>query len=426
MSTIKDKIEAVKAAIVKRPLYCNGVVRLDAKSSKIFYEKEDHTAGVLSVASANATQLEDLNKSCLPATFGLSSKDVYDESYRKARKMDVENFAINFDLHAFGIIDAIRKELLEGPNPEKVIKAELYKLNVYDEGSFFKAHKDTPRSENMFGSLVISFPTPHQGGKLLLRHDGEEWAFDSADILSKYEAPFAAWIAFYSDVEHEVTPVVSGHRVTLTYNLFYGEENEIPRDLGTLQDSSFATQSFILQTAIASLLQDDRVLPKGGYLGFGLRFMYPAFGRKGTSGLQNVLTQLKGSDALLKHVCDTLSLSITLEVVLKSSEEPCLVLVPEALDFSGTEVDSSWEWFLSDKGAKKVYDWESPHTSWRYETIMWITPPTVFPTYDSPYVAYGNEAVLSHVYGDICLVARLGPINRRETAGRPASPGYSM
>lgn len=31
--------------------------------------------------------------------------------------------------------------------------------------------------------------------------------------------------AFYSDVEHEVLEVHSGHRVTLTYNLYAGELN---------------------------------------------------------------------------------------------------------------------------------------------------------------------------------------------------------
>jgi hypothetical protein len=29
------------------------------------------------------------------------------------------------------------------------------------------------------------------------------------------------WAAFYSDCEHEVLEVTQGHRITLTYNLFY-------------------------------------------------------------------------------------------------------------------------------------------------------------------------------------------------------------
>jgi hypothetical protein len=30
----------------------------------------------------------------------------------------------------------------------------------------------------MLGSLVIVFPTPHEGGALLVRHRGQEWSFD--------------------------------------------------------------------------------------------------------------------------------------------------------------------------------------------------------------------------------------------------------
>ena len=50
--------------------------------------------------------------------------------------------------------------------------------------SFFKSHKDTPRSERMFGSLVVIFPAPHEGGALVLREDGREWTFDYAAELA--------------------------------------------------------------------------------------------------------------------------------------------------------------------------------------------------------------------------------------------------
>ena len=39
------------------------------------------------------------------------------------------------------------------------IRAELYKLNVYSTGGHFKAHVDTPRSKEMFGSLVVFLPS---------------------------------------------------------------------------------------------------------------------------------------------------------------------------------------------------------------------------------------------------------------------------
>lgn len=38
-----------------------------------------------------------------------------------------------------------------------------------------------------------------------------DWSKNTRDIQ---------WAAFYSDCEHEVLEVTSGHRITLTYNLF--------------------------------------------------------------------------------------------------------------------------------------------------------------------------------------------------------------
>ena len=79
-------------------------------------------------------------------------------------------------------------------------------------GSFFKSHKDTPRSENMFGSIVVVLPTEFKGGELLLRHDDKEFKYDYASEHGKAsletESGTVGWIAFYSDVEHEVAPVI--------------------------------------------------------------------------------------------------------------------------------------------------------------------------------------------------------------------------
>src|SRR4051794_40804508 len=91
-------------------------------------------------------------------------------------------------------------------------------------GSFFKPHVDTPRGDDMFGSLVVVLPTKHEGGTLIFRHGEKEWTFDSAKAVEPSDSTSlkAGFAIFYSDVEHEVTPVVSGYRVTLTYNLYFG------------------------------------------------------------------------------------------------------------------------------------------------------------------------------------------------------------
>lgn len=79
----------------------------------------------------------------------------------------------------------------------------------------FKSHVDTPRSEEQFGSLVICLPCKHEGGQLVVRHAGHTMEYDWGKGDSAIQ-----WAAFYSDCEHEVRAVTSGHRVTLTYNLY--------------------------------------------------------------------------------------------------------------------------------------------------------------------------------------------------------------
>ena len=115
----------------------------------------------------------------------------------------------------------------------------------------------------MFGSLVLVFPTPHEGGELVLRHDSKDWTFDAAHILSG-TARSVAYIAFFSDVEHEVLPVKSGHRVTLTYNLYYGPDPEdpVPEDTLPLPQPSLDVRApphantSAVRTALKALLDD--------------------------------------------------------------------------------------------------------------------------------------------------------------------------
>lgn len=113
------------------------------------------------LVSAIGGDLKSLASVCEPATFGMNNRNVLNESYRKAGNMDSYNFGTKLDVDKFGIVDRVPEQLMEGPDLEKAVNAELYKLNV--EGHFFQVHKDTPRSENKSGSLVVVFPTPHEG-----------------------------------------------------------------------------------------------------------------------------------------------------------------------------------------------------------------------------------------------------------------------
>lgn len=83
-------------------------------------------------------ELQALLRKCGRATFGIGGRDVLDEGYRKASKLDASQFSSNFHPHDCGILDSIQQVLLPstvrgglelGGGPQS-IKAELYKLNV--------------------------------------------------------------------------------------------------------------------------------------------------------------------------------------------------------------------------------------------------------------------------------------------------------
>jgi hypothetical protein len=88
--------------------------------------------------------LEALASACDIASFGLGQEDVFDPSYRQALKLDTGDFAINFNPESLGLLKTVRHSLLDGSD-NRLLRTELYKLNIYRQGGFFKAHVDTPR-----------------------------------------------------------------------------------------------------------------------------------------------------------------------------------------------------------------------------------------------------------------------------------------
>ncbi|KAG6360974.1 hypothetical protein INS49_009193 [Diaporthe citri] len=77
--------------------------------------------------------IEKLINDLEPASFGYHAKDIFDETYRKALKLDTNKFASTFNPYECGIIDGIAQVLLPS-TPEsdlrRGVRAELYKLNV--------------------------------------------------------------------------------------------------------------------------------------------------------------------------------------------------------------------------------------------------------------------------------------------------------
>ena len=99
----------------------------------------------------------------------------------------------------------------------KNAELRLYKMLVYEKGSFFLPHRDTQRDENHFGTVIFSLPVKHTGGTLFVRHMGQECShkLEPGRVSTKCQ-----WAAFFTDVEHEIKEIKSENRITLVYHLY--------------------------------------------------------------------------------------------------------------------------------------------------------------------------------------------------------------
>ena len=68
---------------------------------------------------------------CQQATFGRGDQDVFDESYRKAWKLDTSEFATQFDIIRSGVMNIIHDQLLHDEKNNMKLEPHLYKLNIY-------------------------------------------------------------------------------------------------------------------------------------------------------------------------------------------------------------------------------------------------------------------------------------------------------
>ncbi|KAF7288740.1 Fe2OG dioxygenase domain-containing protein [Mycena indigotica] len=262
-------LSALRDAMKQSTPWTCGVLDVRREDLMLFYKHagDERWAllAMLNFGEATEAQLQDLAAACRLVTFGRGTEDVLDEGYRKAGKLDCSDFAASLDIGTLNILDEITPDLLEGRG-DAVITAELYKLNVYE----------------------------HRGGQLNLSHGKNSFTFDSVVRVAGGSGSIA-YVAFFSDVTHAVEPVVSGHHVTLTYNLLISPKSS-SLHLNTRQP--LFEVEVACQSALAALLADPAFLPDGGLLSFGLEHEYPVPRTiSDPTTLGNVLYMLKGADA---------------------------------------------------------------------------------------------------------------------------------
>jgi predicted 2-oxoglutarate/Fe(II)-dependent dioxygenase YbiX len=148
------------------------------------------------------------------APYGLGRDTIVDPQVRRTWQIGAERVRIS-GKHWERTLQTILARVADGLGVAEPIAAELYKLLVYDKGSFFVSHRDTEKAPGMFATPVIVPPSTSSGGELVVRHRGRDARLD----LRCEDPSEAAFAAFYADCLHEVLPVTSGCRLALVYNL---------------------------------------------------------------------------------------------------------------------------------------------------------------------------------------------------------------
>jgi predicted 2-oxoglutarate/Fe(II)-dependent dioxygenase YbiX len=148
------------------------------------------------------------------APYGQGEATLVDTAVRRTWQIDPERVQIGGRHWEQTLADIVARATV-GLGVTRPVVADLYKLLVYDPGSFFVNHCDTEKAAGMFATLIIVLPSIYTGGALLVRHRDREARLD----LSCSEPSQVAFAAFYADCVHEVLPITSGYRLALVYNL---------------------------------------------------------------------------------------------------------------------------------------------------------------------------------------------------------------
>jgi hypothetical protein len=227
-SEARAQVRALKDALAEiyhfHPFAAGGTCKLGEWIEAASFHSPD---GSIDFGSLNNLNLGKLLEHSVPSMFGdlKTNQNRYDETVRKALEMKEPLITVKRrwrehkessknwqklspDLESIG---RVLEKVLGKPAYFKP-----YKLNIYQKGGFFKPHVDTPVDpEKMIGTLVVNLYSPHKGGVLSVRREGEEVRFDFSHGEEGKKS--WRWAFFFSDCIHELHPVEEGTRLTMTF-----------------------------------------------------------------------------------------------------------------------------------------------------------------------------------------------------------------
>jgi hypothetical protein len=218
--------------------------QLTARPEDLSLEVAGYGRVVLPVTPARARKLAGLGE---PARFGRGEQTLTDTGVRDTWEIPSHLVRADWDSAVLADVLATVRDELGCPGSAR-LSAELHSLLVYEPGQFFLPHQDSEKSDDMVATLVVTLPSGSKGGELVVAHNGEQKSYAGSKTA-------ISLVAFYADCRHEVLPVTSGCRVTLTYNLLlHGDPSRPAGEEGTV-------------TELAGLLREHFGTPAPRYYG---------------------------------------------------------------------------------------------------------------------------------------------------------------
>src|SRR5215471_12135821 len=105
-----------------------------------------------------AAQAKQLIKAATRAPFGRGAETIVDTNVRRTWQIEGSRVAIG-GKHWAQTLAGIVQRAVEGLGVTGPVTAPLYKLLIYDMGSFFVSHRDTEKVPGMFATLVLALPS---------------------------------------------------------------------------------------------------------------------------------------------------------------------------------------------------------------------------------------------------------------------------
>lgn len=238
-----------------------------------------------------------------PAPFGHQKQTKLDPKVRSTLRLKSRGKTKVTGLDLAPILEQVAETL----STVTTLEATLLDVLVYPTGGKFLRHKDTPRTPEQLGTLIVEVPYAHGGGAMTLDDH-----HDSITVDWSKPAKQARWIALFGDVDHEIAKVTSGHRITIVYTLSL---TKIARTNATLAAKRDALNDAIITMSAETFAPDDWRRP---------RSLYIPCTRLANAPVEGKLTakMLRGNDRLIADAFKNCGMRVGVNEVLVTVDEP--------------------------------------------------------------------------------------------------------